>query len=191
LGIQDLTTNSDISGIIALADVLPDLGAMTSLHVGTNKIPEKEMRELMAIAMSMDNMKILCEVPFKDKTITELDLSGKNLGIEGARVVAEYLDGNRALALLNLANNSLGELVLPEGWTKTGGGWDPTVFKHADGREQKEDPGSKREGIIAIANAMPDTRALVKLDISENYIGAGQERGLQRICAARGINLAK
>jgi hypothetical protein len=81
---------------------------MTSLHVGTNEIPEKEMRELMAIAMSMNNMKILCEVPFKDKTITELDLSGKNLGIEGARVVAEYLDGNGALLSLDISDNGIG-----------------------------------------------------------------------------------
>jgi hypothetical protein len=45
----------------------------------------------------MDSMKILCEIPFKDKTLTELDVSGKDLDIEGALVVAEYLDGNRAL----------------------------------------------------------------------------------------------
>jgi hypothetical protein len=88
----------DTSGVTAIANVIQDMRAMTSLHVGTNKIPEKEMRELMAIAMSMDNMKILCEVPFKDKAITKLDLRRKNLGIEGARIVAEYLDGNRAIS---------------------------------------------------------------------------------------------
>jgi hypothetical protein len=65
------------------------------------------MSELMAIAMRMDNMKILCAIPFKDKTLTELDVSGKNLGMEGALVVAEYLDGNGALSSLNLASNSL------------------------------------------------------------------------------------
>jgi hypothetical protein len=51
------------------------MGALTSLHVGKNNIPEKEMREIMAITMRMESMKILCEVPFKDKTLTELDVT--------------------------------------------------------------------------------------------------------------------
>jgi hypothetical protein len=82
--------------------------ALTSLHVGENGIPEKEMRDIMAIAMRMDSMKILCEIPFKDKTVTELAVSGKHLGMEGALVVAEYLDGNGAMMSLNLASNKLG-----------------------------------------------------------------------------------
>jgi hypothetical protein len=69
-----------------------------SLHVGKNNIPEKEMRELMAVAMRKDSMTILCEVPIKDKTLTELDISGKNLGMEGALVVADYLDGNGTIS---------------------------------------------------------------------------------------------
>jgi hypothetical protein len=95
-------------GAIALADAIPDTGALTSLQVGSNGIPEKEMREIMAIAMRMDNMKILCEVPFKDKTLTVLDVGGKDLGMEGALVVAEYLDGNEAMTSLNLAYTKLG-----------------------------------------------------------------------------------
>jgi hypothetical protein len=80
--------------------------AMTSLHIGRNTIPKKEMREIMAIAMRMDNMKILCEIPFKDKSLTELDVSGKNLGADGAHVVTEYLDGNGAMTSLSLSNNN-------------------------------------------------------------------------------------
>jgi hypothetical protein len=83
------------------------MGAMASLHVGSNGIPEKEMREIMDIAASKESMKMLCEVPFKDKTITALDVSGKKLGVEGAFVVAEYLDGNGALTSLDLSSNRL------------------------------------------------------------------------------------
>jgi Ran GTPase-activating protein (RanGAP) involved in mRNA processing and transport len=88
---------------------------LTSLHVGQNNIPKwgqgvwKETREIMAIAMRMDSMKILCEIPFKDKTLTELDVSGKILGKEGALVVAEYLDGNGAMTSLNLSGTRLGK----------------------------------------------------------------------------------
>jgi hypothetical protein len=96
-----------MSGVSALADAISDMGALTSLHVGSNGIPEKEMREIMAIAMRMDCMKILCAIPFKDKTLSELDVSGQNLGAEGALVVAEYLDGNGALTSLNLSSNTL------------------------------------------------------------------------------------
>ena len=69
-----------------------------SLHVGMNAIPEKEMKEIIDIAMSKDSMKLLCEVPIKDKTLTELDVSGKSLGTEGALVVAEYLRDNGAMS---------------------------------------------------------------------------------------------
>jgi hypothetical protein len=100
-------SGTDMSGVGALADVIPGMRALTSLHVGENRIPEQEMREIMTIAMRMDSMKILCEVPFKDKTITKLDVSGKNLGLEGALVVAEYLDGNGALSKLDASANGM------------------------------------------------------------------------------------
>jgi Ran GTPase-activating protein (RanGAP) involved in mRNA processing and transport len=85
-----------------------DIRALTSLHVGKNDIPENAMKEIMAIAMRMDSMKILCEVPFKDKTLTELDVNGKNLGMDGALVVAEYLDDdNGAISSVNLLKNAI------------------------------------------------------------------------------------
>jgi hypothetical protein len=93
---------------VLIANDISDMRALTSLHVGKNNIPEKELREIIAIAMRMDSMKILCEIPFKDKTITELDVSGKKLGTEGALVVAEYLDGNEAISSANLLLNDIG-----------------------------------------------------------------------------------
>jgi Leucine-rich repeat (LRR) protein len=96
------------AGVAALSAMQRANGALSSLHVGSNGIPEKEMREIIDIAANKESMKMLCEVPFKDKTITALDVSGKNLGKEGALVVAEYLDGNGALTDLNISNNGLG-----------------------------------------------------------------------------------
>jgi hypothetical protein len=102
---------------------------------------------------------------------TELDMSGKGMRAWDAIMLAPEIADNGALSVLNLASNNLGELVPPEGWTKTGGMFS-IVFKHADGREQKEDPGSKPEGIIAIANAIPGMGALSVLSLSDNHLWA-------------------
>jgi hypothetical protein len=67
---------------------------------------------------------------------------------------------NRVLSILNLANNNIGQLVLPEGWSEDKDRWGHTKgYTHADGREQKGHPG-KPEGAIALANAIKDMGAI-------------------------------
>jgi hypothetical protein len=68
-----------------------------------------------------------------------------------------------------LAENNLGALVLPEGWTEDYDSDCNEVYKHADGREQRDNP-SKPEGLIAIADAIPDMRALSSLDLTTNNL---------------------
>jgi hypothetical protein len=93
-------------------------------------------------------------------TISLLDISTCNLGAEGGLHLAGVIKDMGALSVLNLASNNLGELVLPEGWTRTGYDYNNTqLFRHTDGREQKGNP-SKPEGVIAIANVIPDMGAL-------------------------------
>jgi hypothetical protein len=109
----------------------------------------------------------------------------------GPAAIADAIEDMGALSELNLASNNLGALVLPEGWTKKrerfDGMWQ--VFIHADGTKQIEDPG-KPEGIIALANAIPDMRALTKLDISNNNIGQGEPLQLiSEVCNTKGIEL--
>jgi Ran GTPase-activating protein (RanGAP) involved in mRNA processing and transport len=142
---------------------------LASLHVGNNNIPEKEMREIMAVAMHMDNMKILCGVPFKDKTLTELNISGTNknnwrgssLGTEGALVVAEYLGGNRALKKLDISNCGLsaeGGKVLAAG------------LKGNQGLTELNLAGNNfsMSGIVALADAISDMRALSSLNLASS-----------------------
>jgi hypothetical protein len=72
-----------------------------------------------------------------------------------------------------MASNNLGELVLPDGWTRKAEkflGKRQSVFTRADGTKQVEHPG-KPEGIIALANAIPDMRALTSLNLSNNNLG--------------------
>jgi hypothetical protein len=88
-----------------------------------------------------------------------------------------------------MANNNLGELVPPEGWSIKDKGCSYQMYVHIDGREQKEDPGSKPEGIVALANAIPDMGALSKLDVRGNCIRPAEEALLQGACDSKGISL--
>jgi hypothetical protein len=176
----------DMSGIIPLADVISDMRAMTSLHVGQNNIPEKEMKEIIVDAMNKESMKMLCEVPIKDKTLTELDVSGLSLGSEGALVVAEYLRDNGAMTSINLANNNIGAIVMSDGWK-----YDQTTneyWKNVDGTEQvskylPECCGPL--GVIAVANAIKDMRALSVANVMGNSIGKEQLAKLQEITCSK------
>ena len=80
---------------------------MTNLHIGNNGIPTDKMNEIITLVEAKPAMKVLCAVPFRDKTITELDVSGQSLGVEGALVIRRYLENNGALTSLNLSNNNL------------------------------------------------------------------------------------
>jgi hypothetical protein len=146
-----------------------DNGALTSLHVGRNKIPEKEMREIMAIAMRMDSMKILCEIPFKDKTVTELDASGKNLGSEGALVVAEYLDGNGALTRINMSKNTLATKEAGEALGNMLKANSVLTELDVSSNAIPHDGSGFAQGI---SKGLPDNEALTSLDISDNGLYA-------------------
>jgi hypothetical protein len=71
---------------------------------------------------------------------------------------------------LNLENNLLGELVLPEGWTAPcSPGW---KYTHRDGREGDEKPPEEPVGAIAIANAIKSNGSLSDLNLANNNLGA-------------------
>jgi Ran GTPase-activating protein (RanGAP) involved in mRNA processing and transport len=173
---------SDTSGITAIADAIPDMRAMTSLDVGMNNIPEKEMEEIMTIAASMESMKVLCEVPIKDKSLTKLDVSGKNLGTEGALVVAEYLRDNGALSMLSLKGNYLrpgGGKALAEGLK---GNQAITKLNIADNRLGFHGDMS---GIIVLADVIPDMGAMTSLNLASNHIcWNGDMDGIKAISSA-------
>ena len=86
-------------------------GALENLHIGNNQIPIENMNEIIDIVEAKPAMKVLCAVPFRDKTITELDVSGQSLGVEGALVIRRYLENNGALAKFTFS----GQVVYDEG----------------------------------------------------------------------------
>jgi hypothetical protein len=79
--------------------------------------------------------------------------------------------------MLNLASNNLGELVLPEGWTKgEKADYSAYEYTHTDGSKQDQHPG-KPEGIIALANAIPDMGAMTSLNLASNCLCGLDEYG--------------
>jgi hypothetical protein len=104
---------------------------------------------------------------------------------EGPKAIADAIKDMRALSVLNLASNNLGELVLPQGWTKGEKGYSITEeYTHTDGTKQDQHPGEP-EGIIALANAIPDMGAMTELDVRENNINEKEIRALQEAACGR------
>jgi hypothetical protein len=163
-------TKSRIPDALRLISLISsDTRAMTSLHVGMNSIPEKEMKEIITIAMRKDSMKILCEVPIKDKTLTELDISGKNLGMEGALVVAGYLDGNGALTSLDISENSLyaeGTKLLAEA-AKSNQIMTALNFS-SNGMTYDGSNYGDMSGVATLADAIPGMGAMTSLNLASN-----------------------
>jgi hypothetical protein len=149
-----------------------DTGAMTSLHVGMNAIPDKQMKEVIIIATSKDSMKLLCKVPIKDKALTELDVSGKSLGTEGTLVVAEYLRDNGALLSLNLASNCLRADGAKALATALEGNQAVTELNVASNELYRSDSAADMSGVIALANVIPGMGAMTSLNLAMNSLGA-------------------
>ena len=93
------------------------------------------------------------------------------------------------MAKLNISENNIGELVLPEGWTKGSDGYpDYGKYKHTDGRKQEKAPaGSSPDGAIALADAIKNNGALTSLDISLNNLGA---EGAKHVAEAIKVNVS-
>jgi hypothetical protein len=167
--------DDDISGVAALADGIPSMGALTKFDISSNGIRAEGGKALAAGIKG-------------NQVIAELNISYNDMGYNfdadvdtsGIIAIADVISDMGALSMLNFAANLLGELVMPEGWSKGSGkhdehgyGW----YTQTNGKDQKEHPG-KPEGIIALANAIPNMGALTSLDISNNRVGGRTWTGI-------------
>jgi hypothetical protein len=106
-----LSWGGDMSGIIALANAIPDMGALSALIFGGGTYG----------GAALNAMENVTPGPATPKAgMTEADLSNKKLGAGGAIIISAWIThkDKGALSVLNLASTNMGELVLPEGWTK-------------------------------------------------------------------------
>jgi hypothetical protein len=83
----------DVSGVIALADVIPDMGALSKLIFGGDPDPYGSHYEPAVLEVGM----------------TEADLNQKNLGVGGAIIISAWLThkDNGALTTLDMRSNHI------------------------------------------------------------------------------------
>jgi Ran GTPase-activating protein (RanGAP) involved in mRNA processing and transport len=244
---QNSAYDNDTSGVIALADAIPDMGALTRLDISKNKLfhddgapAGKALGDMLAVNSTLQELDVSDNAEWQHSTggssfaqalsigisdngtlttlifggdtyrngwddvtpvpatlevgMTEVDFSNKHLGSGGAIIVAAWIShkDNGALSKLDISSNSLyveGTKLLAKALKSNQTMTSLNISSNSmtfDGKKTGD-----VSGVAALADVVPGMRALVKLDISSNCIGDEQERDLQRICVAGGIELAK
>ena len=87
-----------------------NLAGTTSVDVGWNDITGNVAQELATVVLSKPTLEIFCNIPIKKlraDSLSELDLSGKGVGVPGALVLANLLPVTGGLTSLNLSDNQL------------------------------------------------------------------------------------
>jgi hypothetical protein len=95
---------TDASGITAIADAIPDMGAISSVNLLKNRIGIDQAQTLASILKEHPTLKSLCGNTGNE---TELDMSGKDIGTTTAIMLAAEIIGNGAMTSLNLASNMI------------------------------------------------------------------------------------
>jgi hypothetical protein len=93
-----------VLGITALANVIPDMGAILSVNLLKNRIGSDKAQALVSILKEHPTLKSLCGNMGDE---TELDMSGKMNGAGDAVMLAAEVIDNVALLQLNIADNSI------------------------------------------------------------------------------------
>jgi Leucine-rich repeat (LRR) protein len=105
---NDLGENSgysaDTSGIIAIANAIPDMGAVSSINLLKNSIPVEQAQELVKIMQAKEKLTTLCGLSKKE---TELDFSNQHLGAGDVVLIANDISELNALTKLDISQNNL------------------------------------------------------------------------------------
>merc|ERR1719160_493823 len=94
----------DADDTVVLADELPAKGALASVNILNNNISAEQARTLVAILKEHATLKSLCGNKGDE---TELNMSGKGIGTDGAIMLAPEIVANGALKTLILSNNRM------------------------------------------------------------------------------------
>jgi hypothetical protein len=128
-----LANNGDVSGVIALADAIPDMGALTKFDISDN-------------SLCAAGAKVLAEALRHNQVMTEINIANNHLGncqvfycerntdMSGAAALANVIPGMGALTQLDLSSNAL-----------VGKTWN----------DSKQDYDFDVSGYLALADALP------------------------------------
>jgi hypothetical protein len=78
----------DMPGVVAIADVIPGMGALSVTNVMGNEIGKKQRAKLQEIMRAKPSIVSLCGI---SDGATGADLSGLNMGADGAAILASEL----------------------------------------------------------------------------------------------------
>jgi hypothetical protein len=186
---KDLPEGCGPLGVIAVANAIKDMRAISSLNLLKNDMGTDQAKALVSILKEHPTLKSLCGNKGDE---TELDMSGKMKGAADAIMLVPEIIDNGAMTSLNVSNNSLG---VAAGWAFSSGRWwlngnYPPGHSGTNPCSQLPAAGSEVSGVILLADTIKNNGALTKIDLSRNNIPSDQEGRLQRICEAGATELA-
>jgi Leucine-rich repeat (LRR) protein len=167
--------HTNMSGVVAIADVIGDMRALTRLDISKNQLFNRN---------GTAAGKILRDMLAVNSTIQELDVSGNALfsnsrgGPSFAKALSVVISDNGALLVLDVSSNKLTQGA-------------ETFYNNGNHRGYETDmtgaccncllPLTEIAaviGIIALADAIPDMGGILSLNLLKNGIGVEQARAL-------------
>jgi Ran GTPase-activating protein (RanGAP) involved in mRNA processing and transport len=137
--------------------LIPAVGALTRVDVRGNYIAGDGAAQLAAAVLGNLKIEMFNEIPIKEmraNSLTELDLNGKGVGVEGGMVVVGLIPVMGAMTSIDLSNNKLCNVHAAK-------------LRH---RGREVHGTYTAEGIIAIADALRVNGGLTSLDLSYNML---------------------
>jgi hypothetical protein len=171
-------------GIIALANAIPNMEAISSINLLQNNLNTDQAGALVSMLKKHPTLKSLCG---NEGDETELEMSSKMSGAGDAiMLVAEIVD-NGALLHFDISENDIradGGKALMEALK---GNQVITTLSIAKNNLSANSSGDNdMSGVVALADAIPGMRAMTSLNLSGSGLGA---EGATHI--AEGIKVSK
>jgi Ran GTPase-activating protein (RanGAP) involved in mRNA processing and transport len=164
------TASGDMSGVIALADAIPDMGALTKFDTSDNAL---RAEGTIALAAALKGNQTVTALNISSNRITS---DGQSLGhMAGVTALTNTISDMGALLILNMSKNdmkgaeagkALGDALATN-----------TVLKELDLSGQPEKsrdsarPNMDVAFVKAIAPGLSDNRAMTSLNLSDNKLG--------------------
>eukprot|EP00935_MAST-01C_sp_MAST-1C-sp1_P002202 g2202.t1 len=105
LGVKADGSEYDMSGVIAISNAIPTMGAMVTVNVMGNEIGEEQLSKLQDMMQAHPTLLSLCGIAAH---ATKANLSGLGMDDDDAVVLANELPAKGALTSLNISANNLG-----------------------------------------------------------------------------------